>query len=138
MKLLLQALLFAGLITLAAGPVAVMAQAPAAAPLPVAEGQAFLGAWNLAIDAEGQTFNLDLMIRDVEGALAGEVNSDFGASTVTRFRRNGDALVLSYSADMNGEAFPIMITMNPTPDGADVVVDAGDGAFVSRGKATRK
>ena len=138
MKRLVRSLLLAGALVAAANPAVLSAQAPATAQLPSTEAQAFLGDWAVSIDADGMVFNLDLKLRDENGTLAGEVGSDFGSSRIPRFSRTGESLVLGYSVDMNGEGFPIVLTMTPTAEGADVQVEAGDGAFLSRGKGTRK
>ncbi len=138
MKWLLQVLLLAGLVAIPGRSGVLSAQSSAPASVPASEAEAFLGAWTLSVDVDGQMLNLDLVIREQDGALAGDVTSELGYSSISRFSRRAESLVMGYTAEMNGESFPVVLTMTPTAEGADLEVDAAEGSFFTRGKGVRK
>lgn len=106
--------------------------------LAASEAQAFLGSWSVAINAEGQTFVMDVAIEDEQGSVAAEVASELGTSRVERVSRSGENLVLRYSFNYQGQAVPVTMTLAPAADGLNANVDFADGMYVTTGKGTRK
>ena len=116
------------------------ASAQTSAPVPAADAQAFLGDWALAIDAQGQTFTMDLGIEDSGGNVAAEVSSEMGPQPVKaeRISKSGENLVLAFSIDAQGQVVPMVLTLTTTADGLNANVDFAAGMFVTTGKGTRK
>ena len=106
--------------------------------VPVAEAQAFMGAWTLAVDAQGQAFEMGLAITDEGGNVAAEVSSELGAQKISQITKNADKLVLSYSMDAQGQQIPIVITLTPTAAGLDAALDFAGGMFQAAGKGTKR
>ncbi|MEX2583699.1 MAG: hypothetical protein WD766_10520 [Gemmatimonadota bacterium] len=121
---------------------AVSFAAPAAsaqAPVPASEAQAFLGNWAVALDAQGQTFVLDINIQDAGGNVAAEVSSEMGGATnVEEISKSGENLVLNYDMEAQGQQVPVEITLTAADEGLDARVDFADGMFQTTGKGTRK
>jgi len=106
--------------------------------IPVAEAQAFMGSWALALDAQGQAFAMDLNVTSDAGNVAAEMVSEMGTQKITTIAKNEAKLVLSFSADMQGQAIPIAITLTPTAAGVDAEMNVAGGMFVAQGKGTKK
>lgn len=108
--------------------------------IPAAEAQAFLGAWSVALDAQGQAFVMNLDIRDADGDVAAEVSNDMmpGASPASRISKSGNDLVLTFTIDAQGMTVPMVMTLKPAGDAFDANVDFADGMFVAAGKTTKR
>jgi hypothetical protein len=106
--------------------------------IPVAQAQGFMGAWTLAIDAQGQTFEMGLNITDESGNVAAEVSSEMGSQKVSKVAREAEKLVLSYSMDAQGQAIPVVITLTPADAGLNASLDFAAGMFTASGKGTKK
>jgi hypothetical protein len=106
--------------------------------IPVAQAQGFMGAWTLAIDAQGQTFEMGLNITDEGGNVAAEVSSEMGSQKVSKVAREAEKLVLSYSMDAQGQAIPVVITLIPADAGLNASLDFAAGMFTASGKGTKK
>ena len=135
-KLPLLLVALAALITVAIGPGA--SDAVAQTSVATADAQPFLGDWTVALDAQGQTFTMDINVQDDGGNVAAEVSSQMGSTTVQRIAKNGENLVLSYTMDAQGQMVPVRMTLVPEDAGVDVSVDFADGMFQTTGKGTRK
>lgn len=102
------------------------------------DAQAFLGTWELPLDA-GQPTTLIIDIWDEDGEAAASVTGLAGTPTpVTRISNLDEAIVLGYTADIQGQRAPIEIRL--VPEGADLhaTVDVADGMMTVDGTATRK
>jgi hypothetical protein len=106
----------------------------------VADAQAFLGSWAVALDAQGQTFVMDLNITDADGNVAAEVSNEMmpAATKAQRISKNGENLVIAFSMEAEGQQFPVVMTLTPEADALNASVDFAGGAFVSTGKGTKK
>jgi hypothetical protein len=60
------------------------------------------------------------------------------ATTITDITRTGEAVLLRYSFDYEGNQIPTAITLTPAGESLDVVFDFADGAYLMSGTATRK
>lgn len=110
-----------------------------AAPLPVAEAQAFLGNWALALDAQGQAFTINVDIKDVGGNVAADVSSDMSPSAQAQsVAKSGANLVISFAMDAQGQQVPVVITLTPNADALNASVDFAGGMFVMAGKGSRR
>ncbi len=117
----------------------VRAAAAQAAPLPVAEAQAFLGNWALALDAQGQAFPLNVDIKDVGGNVAADVSSDMTPSAQAQsISKSGERLLISFSMDAQGQQVPVVITLTPEAEALNASVDFAGGMFVMAGKGSRR
>jgi hypothetical protein len=118
----------------------VTASAQDAAPVPVADAQAFLGKWAVALDAQGQVFTMNVNIQDSEGNVAAEVTSDMAPEAVKaeKVAKAGENLVLTFSIDAQGQIVPMVMTLTPATDGLDANVDFAAGMFVTTGKGTKQ
>lgn len=131
--------LVAGLVVLAGSPA--RAQAPAASAGPAmatpADAAPFIGDW--VITAEGpmgpSVFRISVAV--VDGAVTARVGSDFMDQAVTNIRKNGEALVLIYSFDFDGNPVPAVVTLARAEDLMGAVIDFGGGAFVMQGAGPR-
>jgi invasion protein IalB len=112
----------------------------AQAAVPAAEAQPFLGAWSISIDAEGQTFVMNLDIQDDEGNVAAEVTNEMmpGATRASRVAKSGDNLVLTFTIDAQGMVVPMVMTLKSEGEALNADVDFADGMFVTAGKATKR
>jgi hypothetical protein len=129
--------------TLIAGAYVAVASSVGAADLagqsiPAADAQAFLGIWAVAIDAQGQTFTMDVAIEELQGNVAAEISSELGTSQVQRISKTGENLVLSYSIDVQGQQVPVVMTLTTAAEGLNANIDFADGMYETTGKGTRK
>lgn len=116
--------------------VAGASQVEAQSSIPTADAQAFVGAWAVNVDAQGQTFTMNLNIKDSSGSLAADVTADqMGSQVVETISKNGESLVLAYEAEAQGQVFPIKITLSPA---GDAQIDVADGMFTAAGKGTKQ
>ena len=115
-----------------------VANAQAQNTIPVSEAQPFMGAWTIAVDAQGMTFNMDLDVTDEGGNVAAQVSSEMGTTKVTRISKSADKLVLGFSMDAQGQMIPVVITLSPTAAGFDAELDFAGGMFMASGKGTKR
>lgn len=108
--------------------------------IPAANAQAFLGAWAVSLDAEGQTFVMNLDIQNADGNVAAEVTNDMmpGATKASRIAKDGDNLVLTFTIDAQGMVVPMVMKLTAEGDGLNANVDFADGMFVTVGKGTKR
>jgi hypothetical protein len=106
--------------------------------VPAADAQPFLGSWAVTIDAQGQSFTMDVDIQDAQGNVAAEVSSELGSTQVEKISRTGENLVLSYNMSAQGQQFPVVMTLTPAGEELNANLDFADGMFQTTGKGTRK
>ncbi len=110
-----------------------------ATPVSPAEAEAFLGQWSLALDAQGQTFVMDLDIEDEDGTVTAEVSGEMAPVTKAEsVSKAGEKLVLAFAVAAEGQQFPIVVTLTPVSDTLEAAVDVAGGMFVTTGKGTRR
>lgn len=109
------------------------------ASVTAAEARAFLGEWSLSLDAQGQTFVMDLDIADEGGAVTAEVSAPMAPVTKAEsVSKSGDKLVLAFAVAAEGQQFPIVVTLTPVADALEAAVDVAGGMFMTTGKGTRR
>lgn len=118
-----------GFTVLAVGVTAASAQS-----IPVAEAQAFIGAWTLSVEGTP----LELNILDAQGQVAADVIVMGTTSRVTQIEKADETISLSWVADMQGQQAPITIRLTPQGGNLATVIDVGDGMFTANATATRK
>ena len=113
------------------------ASASAQSMLDTSEARAFLGNWNVALQAEFGAFEMGLEIQDQEGKVAASVgSSEQGMSNVTDITRSGEDLVLSYEMDYQGQVLPVSVTLTLGSDGKGFTASFDFGQFSASGTAT--
>jgi hypothetical protein len=115
-------------------PSALSAQA---SQLDVAQAQEFLGNWNLTLQSEMGPLPLSLNIQDQAGKVAVVFGSEQGTQAVENVTRQGDTLVLNFTADGGGQAVDILINLVREGEGLRANLSAMAGAFVASGVAAR-
>jgi hypothetical protein len=123
-----------------AAAIVVAPLAPAAqSSLAVADASKFLGTWAVDMNTPQGAFTMNLSLTDKAGKVAGELSADVMPSQeITDITKSGEDLVLKYSADVQGQAFNVKLTMSVEGTKGKVVFDAADGQFVMEGDATKK
>jgi len=115
------------------------AQAPAADPATATPESAasFIGAW--VIEAQGEMGPAIFYVTVVadDGEVTADVSSDFMYQHVTDIRKQGEALVLSYSFDYDGTPVPAVMTLVRVEERMGALIDFGAGAYVMQGAGTR-
>ncbi len=112
------------------------AAATAQSMLDTSEAKAFLGSWNVALEAEFGAFEMGLNLQDRGGKVAASVGSSpQGMSNVTDITRSGENLVLSYEMDYQGQRLPVSLTLMPGPDGEGFTASFDFGQFIASGTA---
>lgn len=122
---------------------AAVALAPhtAAAQVTADEGAAFVGAWELPLSAQGQSFTIDIDVWVEDGMLAAEVSSFEGgdATEVDEIDLHDDgSLSLEYESSAQGQFFPVELTLTPNGAEMDAELDIADGMFAMDGTATHR
>jgi hypothetical protein len=118
---------------------AMMVPNPAAAQLKPEDASKFLGAWALGMETPQGAMTMNLTVKDVDGKLAGSITSDMmPESAITDITKAGEALVLKYMLDFQGNAIPAKITLTPVAEKMTVSFDFADGQFTVDGTATKK
>jgi len=113
------------------------AAATAQSMLDTSEAKAFLGNWNVALEAEFGAFEMGLNLQDRGGKVAASVgSSQQGMSNVTDITRSGENLVLSYEMDYQGQRLPVTLTLTLGPDGEGFTASFDFGQFIASGTAT--
>lgn len=110
------------------------AQNVVAQGVPVAEAQAFLGAWLISVEGNA----LELTIKDEGGQVAADVIAMGATSKITTIAKVEDALNLSYVTDIGGQVAPISFSLKPEGENLATVINVGDGMFTANATATRK
>jgi hypothetical protein len=113
---------------------ALSTQSATAQGVPVAEAQAFMGAWVISVEGN----QLELNITDAEGQVAADVVVMGTTSKITTIEKTDESLSLAYVVDLDGQQAPISIRL--TPDGTNLatVIDVADGMYTANATATRK
>jgi hypothetical protein len=100
------------------GAVLSPASASAQSMLDTSEAEAFLGNWNIALEAEFGGFDVGLKIEDQGGKVAASVTSGQGGTQgVTDITRKGEDILLSYEMDYQGQQLSVSVTLTLGPDG---------------------
>jgi hypothetical protein len=118
-----------------------VASLAAQSALAVADAGPFIGKWTINVDSPQGPFEQMLALTDKGGKVAGELTSPIapGPTAIDDITKDGDALVLKFAGDFQGNAFTAAIRL--VPDGANkanVVFDVMDGQFVMNGTATKQ
>jgi len=100
--------------------------------LGTSDAEAFLGNWNIALEAEFGGFDVDLKIEDQGGKVAASVTSGQGGTEgVTSIARSGEDVVLTYEMDYQGQQLPVSVTLTLGPDGEGFTADFDFGGQLS-------
>jgi hypothetical protein len=107
--------------------------------LDTAQAQAFLGNWTISMQTDMGPFAFGLAIADQAGKVAATMNSPElgGNQSITDITRSEAYLVLAFTADAQGQQFPVTLSLEPNGDALDVYFDVADGMFSATGTATR-
>ncbi len=121
---------------------AAVALAPALATaqtLSAADAAPFMGTWEIVLDTPQGAMPMNVVVKDVDGKVAGEVGSDMmGVQPVTDVTKAESSLVLRYTLDMQGNAVPLEIRLIPDGENMKFAFDAAGGQFYLEGPATKK
>jgi hypothetical protein len=116
------------------GPVEVAAQSQ----LDAGDAEAFMGNWELPLMTDMGAFDMALVIEDQDGKVAATVGTaDLGTEAVTDITRDGERLVLDYDVNVEGQYYPVRLTLEREGEGLSYHIDAADGQFTVSGKGTR-
>ena len=120
--------------------VLVMLPRAAAAQVKPEDATKFIGGWALGMESPQGNMTMNLTVKDDNGKVAGSITSDLAPEpqVITDVAKAGEALVLKYSLDFQGQAIPAKITLTPDGDKMKVDFDFADGQFVLPGTATKK
>jgi hypothetical protein len=111
----------------------------AAAQVKPDDAKAFLGGWSVGLETPQGNMVMNLTIKDAEGKVAGQISNEMmGDSAISDVSKAGEALVLKYTLDFQGQAIPAKITMTPEGDKMGVTFDFADGQFTMPGTATKQ
>ncbi len=111
--------------------------------LDTSEAGAFLGSWTVALESDFGPIEFPLELKDEGGKVAAMVGIPDPAGgagppvAVTDVSRSGEALVLNYEFDAEGQFVPVALFLTPNDDGLAAVFEIADGAFSASGSATR-
>jgi hypothetical protein len=114
-------------------------QASAQSQLDVAQAQAFLGSWVIAMDTDFGPMTLNMTIADQAGKVAASVGSPEmgGMVDVTDITREGDNLVLKYDIDAQGQFIDVLMSLAREGDNLNTSIEAAGGQFMATAVATR-
>jgi hypothetical protein len=120
---------------LAAAPQALSAQSQ----LDVSQARAFLGNWVISMQTDFGPMTLNMTIADQGGKVAASVGSPEmgGMVNVTDVTRDGDALVLRYDIDAQGQMIDVMMSLTPSGENLATYIEAAAGQFMVQATATR-
>ena len=122
-------------VVLAAGPVA----AGQASSLDAAEAGAFMGTWVLSMETPRGTNEQTVIIGDEGGKVETRLEGARGGSIdVTDVAKDADSLVLSFSRNMRGNDFDIVMTLSLDGDTMHASQDVNDGMFSMTGSGTKQ
>lgn len=124
-------------ILLVAGSLVPSGASAQASQLDVTQAQQFLGNWTLTLESEMGPLPLTLNIQDAAGKVAVQFGSEQGTQNVENVARTGDALVLNFMADGQGQAIDVLINLVREGENLRANVSAMAGAFVASGLGTK-
>ena len=111
----------------------------AAAQLKPEDAKLFMGGWALGLESPQGALVLNLTLKVDGGKVAGQISNEMlGDSAISDVTKAGEALVLKYVLDVQGQSIPAKITMTPAGDKMNVEFDFADGQFMVPGTATKK
>lgn len=107
--------------------------------LDVAQAEGFIGSWDVALETQMGAMSLDLEIQDVDGKVGATLGSPElgGNQAIEDITRSGEALVLRYAMDAQGQMVPVSVNLAPSGDDLTAQFDFAGGQFVASGTATR-
>ena len=107
--------------------------------LDTSEAEEFIGRWDLALQTQMGPFNLDLEIEDQGGKVVASMGlPDLGGSReITDITRSGDALLIRYQMEAQGQMVPVSVTLSVAGEALSAELDFADGMFSASGTATR-
>lgn len=110
------------------------------ATISASDAQAFMGAWAVEIDAQGQLFVMNLDVKTEDGNVAAELTNEMmpGVTKAEKVARSGDDLVLSFTIDAQGQIVPMVMTLTPAGEELDAEVDFAGGMFFANGKGKKR
>ena len=109
--------------------------AAAQSSLDTSAAGAFMGTWELEFESPQGAFVMELALTDSGGKVAANISSEMGDQAVTDISISGDALVLRYEIDAQGQVAPVALTVSPA---GTAVMDFADGMFEMAGTATKQ
>jgi len=116
-------------------PAVASAQQTAATP---AEAANFMGVWNVAMQGPQGPLNFKVTLSEKEGKVVGEITSaELGTAPVTSISRDGEALLLRYSADFQGTPLNMRLTLARDGERLRTNFDVNEGQFTLPGIATK-
>lgn len=122
----------------AAALVAPLSPAAAQSSVPVAEAQAFLGDWNVALEGD-VAGTIRVNITDAQGQVAAVVTGIEGRETpVPTISKSGENLVLRYDTSIQGQELPIAITLTPDGESLRASLDLAGGMMTVAGRGSRR
>jgi hypothetical protein len=113
--------------------------ASAQSQLDVAQAQAFMGKWVIAIESDFGPFSMNLEITNQDGKVAASIGAPEmgGMQSVTDISRDGEGLVMSWEMDAQGQFVPATMTLAPAGANFSATLDVADGQFMAEGVATK-
>ena len=123
------------------GPVvAAPVRTTAASPARVTSPDGFAGTWLLGVETIQGAMHMDLVVRHDGGKLTGEITSDVAPQPqpVTDIAVEDGKLVVKYTFAVQGQSFPLKITIAPDGEQWKSTFDFAGGQFVMDGTAARK
>jgi len=107
--------------------------------LDTSQAQAFLGNWTISMQTDMGPFSFGLAIADQGGKVAATMSSPElgGNQSITDISRDEAYLVLAFTADAQGQQFPVTVSLEPNGDNLDVYFDVADGMFSATGTAVK-
>ena len=100
----------------------------------------FMGGWALGMETPQGAMTMNLTLKADAGKVVGSITSDIApdAQAITDVAKAGEALVLKYTMDIQGNSVPVKITLTPAADKMTVSFDFADGQFMLDGTAAKK
>ena len=122
-----------------AGALVAPIQASAQSELDIAEAQAFLGSWVIAMETDFGPMVINMTIEDRSGKVGANVGSAEmgGMVDVTDITRSGESLVLRYDIDAQGQLVDVSMSLAPDGENLATVIEAAAGQFMTTAVATR-
>jgi hypothetical protein len=114
-------------------------QASAQSQLDVAQAQAFLGSWVIAMDTDFGPMTMNMSIENRDGKVAASVGSPElgGTVDVTDITREGEHLVLRYDIDAQGQYIDVSMSLEPAGENLTTYIEAAGGQFITTATARR-
>ncbi len=129
------------LFLVAAAILALPVLSTAQSSLAVADAAAFMGGWELGLDTPQGPMTMTLVLKDVEGKVAGEISAPPmlpDVQKITDISKDATSLVLKYILEVQGMQIPAKITLSPAGDKWAVNFDFAEGQFTVAGTAIKK